>query len=214
MSSARWVWWRGEKIKKSKNIFSKSETFLYHPKSCKKKKKHHSPCRTLGHVVQSEEQPVPAFLGFRRGSVEHTVEEIRLVSVPNFVRVNPTMVDLTVLGSATEVDDHVLRTLRIMGTQPTAEDAPTDSAMWIMNHWEGTSSKPETDLEFRVQERRTVRALRGDCKAAFASLDELREMDDAVARTAVVRKRRRHIDHNRKVARVERLMMLRELHQG
>ena len=40
--------------------------------------------------------------------------------------VNPTMVDFTVLDSASEVDDHVVprrvRRLRIMGTQPTVED--------------------------------------------------------------------------------------------
>ena len=211
--------------------------------------------------------------------------------------VNPTMVDLTVLDSASEVDDHVVprrvRRLRIMGTQPTAED-PRESL---------------PDPEFRVEERRTVPAvefsLRGDYRAASESLDELdlnsifegranvmgvapflmrgafrgalrlatneavlahnrndvpreerawklffllprmlltrpsrggkispakleekiaRFTDGrwidlveesaeacAVARTAVVRKRRRHTDQDRKVARAERLVMLGEL---
>ena len=109
--------------------------------------------------------------------------------------VNPTMVDLTVLDSASEVDDHVVprrvRRLRIMGTQPTVEDPrsfnrfsaldrdsdiDTRDNLWVP----GTSSESDTeslpDPEFRVEERRTVPAVefssRGDYRAAFESLDE------------------------------------------
>ena len=95
-------------------------------------------------------------------------------------------------SKASEVDDHVVprrvRRLRIMGTQPTAEDPRSSNRFsaldrdsdteTIGNSWEGTFSESETesspDTEFRVEEQRTVQAvefsLRGECRAAFASL--------------------------------------------
>ena len=84
--------------------------------------------------------------------------------------VNPTMVDLTVLDSTSEVDDHVVprrvRRLRIMGTQPSAEDLRSFNRFSALdcdsdtdtrdNSWEGTSSESDTeslpDPEFRVEE--------------------------------------------------------------
>ena len=82
--------------------------------------------------------------------------------------INPTMVDLTVLDSASEVDDHVVprrvKRLRIMGTQPTTEDPRSSNRFsaldrdsdtdTIDNSWEGTSPESGTeslpDPEFRV----------------------------------------------------------------
>ena len=90
--------------------------------------------------------------------------------------VNPTMVDLAVLDSASEVDDHVhggSGDCGIMGTQPTAVDPRSSNRFNDLNHdsdterignsLEGTSSESQTEsllnAESRVGER-TVQAVK------------------------------------------------------